>query len=296
MQLVSYHFLRVLLTLAIPARDNCMLVKQVQQIGHGALGPSASTAVRQVAAKNGIAATIWPNNNDQVVQSAVAGSKPQAPSSHQIQTEAPAADYSAAFQNCPVALGIATLGGSFMDCNEQFCHITHSSKGKILKQTIFSLIAKQDLHSAFDEISRWINNHDRASTNGANDSPQRPIVLLSNLVSPYKNVDYRDDMNGTTNNLIRVCLTPIRDQHCQSTSSMSINNNRPSLRYLCVTLLQDHSTDVAGPLLQRPPAMATVPFELPHNNNNNNNKIRTMFQEAEKDGKGETPSQLFAIG
>jgi PAS domain-containing protein len=276
------------------------LANQVKQIGDGALGPSASAAVKQVAAKNGIAAMVWPNHNGQLVQPTVADRKAGEPPSQQVKVDAPAADYSAAFQNCPVALGIATLGGSFMDCNEQFCHIIQSSKENILKQTIFSLIAKQDLHDAFDKISQWINNHDRASINGSNAATLKPIVLVSNLVSPCKNADYHDYMNETTTNqrdLIRVCLTPIRDQHCQSTSPMKVTSSHPTLRYLCVTILQDHPTDVAGPLLKSPPTMATVPFELPHSNyNNHSNKIHTTFQQTEKDDRGEALSQFFAIG
>lgn len=175
-----------------------MLAYQIKQIDEGALGASASGAVRQVAAKNGATEIVWPN-------SSALQSNPNRPTDTNTLPKTP--DYAVAFRNSPVAMAVATLGGTFLDCNDQFCKLTERNKTQVKTQTIFTLIDQEELTNAFDRISHWIYS----MTDATKASPARnPILLMSSVLDPK------------VKEKLSVCLTPIRENQI--------------LRYLCVTL------------------------------------------------------------
>ena len=54
-------------------------------------------------------------------------------------------------------MGIASMGGAFIDCNKLFCQIAGCTKQEICSLTIFNLTSRQDLQSAFDLISQMLS-------------------------------------------------------------------------------------------------------------------------------------------
>jgi len=146
--------------------DRHQLVQQVQTIGSGALGPQAATAVRHVAAQNGV----WSLGNFGGVppKSAMMYHQPSAvadeiqsgessngggPLSNTIEQ----ADYRHVFNSCTIGMAIASMGGAFTDCNKFFCQIAGCSKQEICSLTVFNLTARNDLQSAFDLISQMLS-------------------------------------------------------------------------------------------------------------------------------------------
>ena len=127
--------------------DRAQLIQQMQIIGGGALGPQAATAVRHVAAQNGVWSLgnfggVPPRSAMQLAgQSSVssvasvagvstatsaAGSQPTqqqksvASSEPQLVTSVDEHDYRFVFNSCAVGMTIASMGGAFIDCNQLF--------------------------------------------------------------------------------------------------------------------------------------------------------------------------------
>lgn len=146
--------------------DRHQLVQQVQTIGSGALGPQAATAVRHVAAQNGV----WSLGNFGGVPpksammyhqpSAVADEVQSGESSNgggPLSNTIEQADYRHVFNSCTIGMAIASMGGAFTDCNKFFCQISGCSKQEICSLTVFNLTARNDLQSAFDLISQMLS-------------------------------------------------------------------------------------------------------------------------------------------
>lgn len=56
---------------------------------------------------------------------------------------------------------IASLGGSLLDCNRVFCHLSNCTKQELCSSTVFKLIAREDLQRSFEHISsRMTASHD----------------------------------------------------------------------------------------------------------------------------------------
>lgn len=146
-------------------------------IGGGALGQPAATAVRHVAAQNGV----WSLGNfggvppksammyHQPGATATPGDALSDPSvTHQAPGHPPDAavlpnsieepDYRYVFNSCTVGMAIASMGGAFIDCNELFCQLASYTKQEICSMTIFNLTARQDLQHAFDLISQMLSS------------------------------------------------------------------------------------------------------------------------------------------
>jgi hypothetical protein len=143
----------------------------MQLIGSGAQGPKAAAAIRHVAAQNGV----WSLGNFGGVppKSAMAFYQPnlatsaqqdQQPSQQEedgngmfLQTKVEPADYRFIFNSSGVGMAIASMGGSFIDCNQLFCQLSNYTKQEVCSLTIFNLTARQDLQQAFDKISLLIS-------------------------------------------------------------------------------------------------------------------------------------------
>lgn len=149
--------------------DRHQLVQQVQRIGSGALGTQAATAVRHVAAQNGV----WSLGNFGGVppKSAMMYHQPSGPTADETTSSPDAvesngstlsnsiaeSDYRHVFNSCTVGMAIASMGGAFIDCNKLFCQLSNYSKQEVCSMTVFNLTSRQDLQSAFDLISQMLS-------------------------------------------------------------------------------------------------------------------------------------------
>jgi len=151
--------------------DRHQLVQQIQMIGGGALGQPAATAVRHVAAQNGV----WSLGNFGGVppksammyhqQGAVPGEQTsdpsilpsQNPEGTVLPNKIDEPDYRYVFNSSTVGMAIASMGGAFIDCNKLFCQLSEFTKQEICSMTIFNLTARQDLQHAFDLISQMLS-------------------------------------------------------------------------------------------------------------------------------------------
>jgi len=162
----------------------------MQQIGSGQLGQQAASAIRHVAAQNGV----WslgdfggfpPRSamtNGDIVPSAVAqstnvsnASSEQSDNAESSSTDSPSVaapaasannqlvkdigdhDYRFVFNSCAIGMAIASMGGAFIDCNKLFIQLSEYNKQEICGLTIFNMTAKDDLQNAFDLISQMIS-------------------------------------------------------------------------------------------------------------------------------------------
>jgi len=158
--------------------DRHQLIQQIQVIGGGTLGPQAANAIRHVAAQNGIwslgnfgglpprTAMTGPQEQQQQITSNPAG---QASNSDEIQqqgdkplespmlTKIEEHDYRFIFNSCLVGMAVASMGGSFIDCNQLFTQLSQYTKQEICSMTIFNLTSRADLQHAFDLVSQMIS-------------------------------------------------------------------------------------------------------------------------------------------
>jgi hypothetical protein len=51
---------------------------------------------------------------------------------------------------------IASMGGAFVDCNDNFCKLSEFSKEEVCSMTIFNMTSRNDLQHAFNLISQMI--------------------------------------------------------------------------------------------------------------------------------------------
>ena len=162
---MPYCLFRMFAFLDIPFSDRHQLVQQVQKIGSGALGQQAASAVRHVAAQNGV----WSLGNFGGVppKSAMMYHQPSEPTADETPSSASGSrslpntieetDYRHVFNSCTIGMAIASMGGAFIDCNKLFCQIANYTKQEICSMTVFNLTARQDLQSAFDLISQMLS-------------------------------------------------------------------------------------------------------------------------------------------
>uniref|UniRef100_A0A7S4JQB3 BHLH domain-containing protein n=1 Tax=Odontella aurita TaxID=265563 RepID=A0A7S4JQB3_9STRA len=175
--------------------DRHQLVQQMQIIGNGALGPQAATAVRHVAAQNGVwslgnfggvpprsAMTYYQQGaygSPGPATASMDGSQPQQTPSPmpqpqpqqetkpdpQLVSKIDDHEYRYVFNSCSVGMAIASMGGAFIDCNSLFCQLSQYSKQEVCAMTIFNLTSRQDLQHAFDLISKMISPPPDGSAN-----------------------------------------------------------------------------------------------------------------------------------
>merc|ERR1711976_368183 len=65
-------------------------------------------------------------------------------------------DYKFIFNNSSVGMAIASMGGAYVDCNDNFCKLSGYSKQEVCSMTIFNMTSRNDLQHAFDRISQMI--------------------------------------------------------------------------------------------------------------------------------------------
>eukprot|EP00574_Skeletonema_japonicum_P012529 CAMPEP_0201728488 /NCGR_PEP_ID=MMETSP0593-20130828/16084_1 /ASSEMBLY_ACC=CAM_ASM_000672 /TAXON_ID=267983 /ORGANISM="Skeletonema japonicum, Strain CCMP2506" /LENGTH=392 /DNA_ID=CAMNT_0048220609 /DNA_START=192 /DNA_END=1370 /DNA_ORIENTATION=- len=148
------------------------LVQEVQRIGGGAIGQQASVAIRHVAAQNGIDTTLGLGP----VPSSDASSPPS------MQDSLGDRDFRIVFNSCSVGMAIATMGGSFIDCNAAFTQLSSYTKQELKAMTIFNITSRDDLQGAFDMMSKLITPPTSGFDGDGNvqdERPPAPVVLRS---------------------------------------------------------------------------------------------------------------------
>ncbi|GKY97548.1 hypothetical protein MPSEU_000713000 [Mayamaea pseudoterrestris] len=146
--------------------DRHQLIQQMQLIGGGAQGPQAATAIRHVAAQNGVwslgnfggvpprtAMSIYGNPVNTDVASVASSQEDTGSAANNVEPH----DYRFIFNSCGVGMAVASMGGAFIDCNQLFCDLSGYSKQELCALTIFNLTARQNLREAFDLISQMIS-------------------------------------------------------------------------------------------------------------------------------------------
>ena len=149
------------------------LVQEVQRIGGGAIGQQASVAIRHVAAQNGIDSVLG--------LGPVPNSVASAPQS--MQDSLGDRDFRIVFNSCSVGMAIATMGGSFIDCNSAFTQLSSYTKQELKAMTIFNITSRDDLQGAFDMMSKLItpptSGFDGDGNSVQDEKSQAPVVLRS---------------------------------------------------------------------------------------------------------------------
>jgi hypothetical protein len=280
-------------------RDNQFLLQQVRSIDQGALGTSAAHVIRQLAIKNGLAQfapTIAPATSADTIPSSTSSSTANCNPHHglEVVTAMESQDhYRTAFDHAPVGMAIASLGGSFVDCNQVFCQWSGYTKAQVLGKTIFTMTARQDLHYAFAQLSAWLQ---QPSNNYYNNKPT--LVVRGNLptttmengttaVAGGQDTDASGAEDGWT---LRV--TPVESNNHNTAKDNSSNRQ---FQFLCITLVPPLSQQqqeggfafASSSLIARP---TVVPMDeesalsiLSHRNstgvlqNSNNSSPRTML-------------------
>ena len=79
-------------------------------------------------------------------------------------------NYHEIFHSCPVGMAIASLGGTFVDCNTLFCDMSGYTKEEICALTIFNLTDQNELQHAFDSISQMLPSSSSSSSPSAQSS------------------------------------------------------------------------------------------------------------------------------
>lgn len=141
-------------------------------IGGGALGQPAATAVRHVAAQNGVWSLgnfggVPPKSAMMYHQPAMASGVSSDPNIQQQTAQSDGAtlpnkledpDYRYVFNSSTVGMAIASMGGAFIDCNKLFSKLSEYTKQEVCSMTIFNITARQDLQHAFDLISQMLSS------------------------------------------------------------------------------------------------------------------------------------------
>jgi PAS domain-containing protein len=173
--------------------DKAQLIQEVQSIGNGVIGPRAAVAIRHVANQNGVSSAV---NFGEMPPLSTSGAQTQAPfhPGEFMPDNLTDRQYRCVFNSCSVGMAIATMGGSFIDCNSAFTRLSSYTKQELKATTIFNLTSREDLQGAFDMMSQLItpSNFD---ANG-NESKEKPPVILRSSIR------HRSDL-GLSVSLIR---------------------------------------------------------------------------------------------
>jgi PAS domain S-box-containing protein len=156
--------------------DKAQLVHEVQRIGNGAIGEKATFATQHAAAQSGVSyMTNLPETADP--QQSVGNASDQ--SSDNLGDR----EYRYVFNSCSVGMAIATMGGSFIDCNQAFTQLSSYSKRELRAMTIFNITSREDLQGAFDMMSQLITpptgGLDADGNSIEDGKTQAPVVLRS---------------------------------------------------------------------------------------------------------------------
>ena len=155
-------------------------------IGGGTLGPQAASAVRHVAAQNGLWSLgnfggVPPKSAMSFYQGSGGSSTTEQEEQSADATLSPSIaehEYRFVFNSCAVGMAIASMGGAFIDCNQLFTQLSGYTKQEVCAMTIFNLTSQEDLQQAFDLISQMISPPIDARLGN---QPPKPCVLRGKM-------------------------------------------------------------------------------------------------------------------
>jgi len=101
-------------------------------------------------------------------------------------------DYRAIFEQCSFPVGVAALDGRFLMCNSKFERITGLSKQELESETLFGLLATNDV----DEVFRALGTLLKGSISEQNKSGGRESGDANGDIIGYCNEDSSADDNG----------------------------------------------------------------------------------------------------
>ena len=154
--------------------DRSQLINEVQRIGNGQIGQRAAVAIRHVANQNGVSSLA--NFGD--VPPIAPTSDPSEAHPDFLSDHLNEKQYRCVFNSCSVGMAIATMGGSFIDCNAAFTQLSSYSKQELKATTIFNLTSREDLQGAFDMMSQLITPSNFKNEEG---NSQSPVILRSSI-------------------------------------------------------------------------------------------------------------------
>lgn len=220
--------------------DRAQLINEVQRIGNGVIGNRAAVAIRHVANQNGVSNVA----NFADVPTSSSNSANAAPTSQDFMSDTIAdRQYRCVFNSCSVGMAIATMGGSFIDCNAAFSKLSNYSKQELKATTIFNLTSREDLQGAFDMMSQLITptNFGGSDTESLCGKAQPPVILRSSI-------RHRNDL-GLSVSLIRGedgCARYFNVTLVKLPSSLGIGNGKP------VPATADMSSDANAEYARQP--------------------------------------------
>ena len=189
-------------------QDTSALRQQVHAIAQGSMGPEASRALFYSARKQGLeldpslappgAAVTFSQQQQQVAPTKTV-SEPE----YDPLTKVEEKDYPTVWNQCPAAMAMATLGGTFVDCNQVFCKLLHCTKPELRQLSIFHLLnnntmdngnscpapdsdnkcSKADLKFAFEQISELLDRVNRKDRTVSGDGSSSLSVSSSSSFS-----------------------------------------------------------------------------------------------------------------
>lgn len=159
--------------------DKAQLVQEVQRIGNGAIGDKAAYAIRHAAAQNGVSSmTNLPEGQVPAADLPLTAGTPG-----ELSDALGDREYRCVFNSCSVGMAIATMGGSFIDCNLAFTELSSYTKEELKAMTIFNVTSRDDLQGAFDMMSHLIappaGGLDADAHDAADAKRPAPVILRS---------------------------------------------------------------------------------------------------------------------
>jgi PAS domain-containing protein len=221
------------------AAANQALQREIESIGQGTMGPMAAQALRAAAQRNGVAmpsCQVPPFALLPPAQTTVATATCFDP-----LTVVQPQDYPVLWDHSPAGMALATLGGTFIDCNAVFQTMLHFSKAQLREISIFHLIDSQNdkanLQFAFDQILNMLQSIDPNKEN-ATTSGTRPVVLRGSVqghghlgmaisllhASNSMQQQQQPQENGTQRDQHYLCVTLV-DKSSMTTSTMDADSH-----------------------------------------------------------------------
>lgn len=227
-------------------QDNAALKQQIDAFAKGSLGPQTAQALYWAAKNNGLEETAAIAQQTLAVSS-LQQQQPQAraasPPCFDPLTVVQEQDYHKVWDTCPVGIAIATMGGTFLDCNQVFKRLLECSKDQLRAISIFHLLkaktgqeeggenSKSNLQMAFEQISRLLEGIQNPNADSAG-----PIVLPGSIQG--------HEHLSIAVSLIKCCEPDGSDAH-----------------QLCVTLLNSNSLEMT---IVQPATLDPIKVMGPH--------------------------------
>lgn len=168
--------------------DKAQLVQEVQRIGNGAIGEKAAYAIRHAASQNGVSSMANLPEAGSVPDAGAADPQHEGNPADPLTDSIGEREYRCVFNSCSVGMAIATMGGSFIDCNLAFTQLASYTKPELKAMTIFNITSREDLQGAFDMMSQLItpatggldaDGNASIGSDGNGGATQSPVILKS---------------------------------------------------------------------------------------------------------------------